>query len=333
MFIETKFRDSLEYDDVFIVPQYSDILSRSEVNTSVKIGNLTLKIPIISANMSSVSESEMCVAMYKSGAISGLHRFLSIEQNVIEYQDVKYTHESECFVSVGVNRDSKERAEALYNAGARYFIIDIAHGNSSNMMEMLTWMKKKWGNEIHVMAGNVCTPEAVENLEKWGADSIKLNIGPGSQCSTKDVTGVTLPTFTTILKCADVAMVPLVSDGGFSNIGDFSKALAAGASLCMSGKFFSATTESPGEIITNSNGSFKKYYGMASATAMKKIRPQDETLPTPEGKESLISFKGSAVNVLNDIAGGIRSSMSYVGARNLIEFRSQVTFGTRKNPK
>lgn len=327
---DDRFVNALDYSDVFIIPKNSDVVSRSKpgVDTSTKIGNLNLEVPIISANMSSITESQTAITLWETGAIGALHRFLSLEELLEEYNKVLCA-QAECFVSVGVNSDSRTRVEELVQFGAKYFIIDIAHGDSVNMENMLTWMKNKYGNSIHVMAGNVATPEGVLNLEKWGADSVKVGIGPGAVCLTKDVTGVTVPAFTTACRCSEVASVPIISDGGFSSIGDFAKSIGAGADLCMTGKFFSGCTEVPGEVIENSNGKFKAYYGMASKRAMIKVRDENN-LPTPEGKEILVPLKGSVRGVVEDIAGGLRSAFSYVGARNLKEFQTNVTFGTRK---
>lgn len=169
----------LDYKDVFIVPQFSELKSRKEADTSVKIcDGLKLDVPIISANMSTVGESEMCIAMYKSGAIGAMHRFMTIEKNVEEYQKV-LDAESDCFVSLGVNEESKLRAIKLIEVGAKYFIIDIAHGNSAIMKDKIKWLRDNFGNRIVIMAGNVATPDGVDNLHKWGADIVKVGVGPG----------------------------------------------------------------------------------------------------------------------------------------------------------
>lgn len=170
--------NALEYSDVFIAPQYSEITTRKSVDTSMKLLSLNLDVPIISANMDTVSESDTCISMYKAGAIGAMHRFLSIEQNIIEYKKVK-NDECECFVSLGVNEESKERAKKLYDSGARYFVIDIAHGNSLIMKNMIFWLREEFGKEITIMAGNVSDSSGVENLREWGADIVKTGIGPG----------------------------------------------------------------------------------------------------------------------------------------------------------
>jgi IMP dehydrogenase len=277
--------------------------------------------------MDTVTGSEMAIAAFESGALGCLHRFMSIEDNVNEFLAVKKKN-YECFVSIGVNRDSKERSNALYNAGARYFILDIAHGHSLNAKNMIEWFKKNF-SDTHLMVGNVAHPQAVRDLENWGADSIKVGIGPGSACLTKDVTGVTVPQLSAVALCAKVAKVPIVADGGIKTIGDIAKALAAGAKFVMVGGMVSGADECPGEVIDNGGGKFKIYRGMASRDAMRVIRSENQ-MPTPEGKVTLVPLKGPVKNIIEDIAGGLRSSFSYVNARNLEEFQMKATFGIRR---
>ena len=323
---DKRYENSLDYSDVFIVPQHSEITTRSEVDISSKLGDLRIGVPVISANMDTISGQDMCIAMRKNNAIGAMHRFMSISENCLAYAKT-----DECFVSIGVNRDSKERARALYDEGARYFIIDIAHGHSKNMEDMLKWIKSEFKN-IHVMAGNVANPDAVRDLEQWGADSIKVGIGPGSVCLTKDVTGVTSPQLTAVMLCADVASVPIIADGGIKAIGDVAKALASGADFVMMGGMFAGCDETPGDVIENSHGKFKVFRGMASRDAMRQIRVEDQ-MPTPEGKVTTVALKGPVKHVIDDIAGGLRSAFSYVGARTLQEFQAKSTFGIRRTVK
>ncbi len=342
---DDRFENALDYSDVFIVPQYSNIKTRTQVDTSVKLGNLSFDVPLLSANMDTISGEEMCVAMWKAGARGAMHRFMSVDENVKQFSSVYNTSSrfigeedkgyndnlSNCFVSIGVNRDSKARTEVLYNAGARHFILDIAHGHSLNAKTMILWVKKSFP-DIHLMVGNVANPDAVKELEDWGADSVKVGIGPGGFCLTKNVTGVTVPQLTAVMKCAEVANVPIVGDGGIKEIGDVAKCLAAGADVVMVASMLAATDECPGEVIEGSNGRFKVARGMASREAMKVVRV-DENLPTPEGKSMWVPVKGKVENIINDIAGGLRSSFSYVGAKTLKEFQLKATFGTRRTVK
>lgn len=177
----------LDYKDVYLVPQYSEVTSRSQVDTSVHIGDFKIDVPVISANMDTVTAGEMAYAMAEGGAIGAIHRFMTVEQNIREFQigtgDIHYQKSYPCFVSIGVNEESKERARRLYNAGARNFVIDIAHGHSRMMRDMTTWLRDTY-SDVFVMAGNVATAQAVKDLASWGAHAIKVGIGPG--CFSKD---------------------------------------------------------------------------------------------------------------------------------------------------
>jgi IMP dehydrogenase len=324
---------SYEYDDVFIKPRYSTVLSRKEVSTAVTLESkdschkITIDVPVISANMDTITESGMTKALAEAGAIGSLHRFMSIEENVSEFNK-----ETKCFVSIGVNRDWKERAIALHNAGARFFIVDIAHGHSKMMKNSVRWLREQFGKDIFIMAGNVGTPEAVGDLDDWTVDAIKVGIGGGFVCETKNVTGVNTPMFSTIAECAKATDKPIIADGGARAYGDIAKALGAGASAVMSGYFFAGSPETPDRTrqYDPSTGSYKHIYrGMASKDAMNVIREQ-VNMPTPEGRTTETSEKPSVKFIVNEIAGGLRSAFSYVGARNFNEFQSKVIFGYRR---
>ena len=334
----------LDFEDVYIVPQYTEINSRSSVNTSTKIfDNLKLDIPVISANMDTITESDMANAMFVSGGIGALHRFMPIIQNVNEFLRCP----KNTLVSVGVNGDSQERTQELYKVGARNFLVDIAHGHSLQMKEMLEWMRGKY-SDINIMAGNVATRGAVKALAQWGAHSVKVGIGPGAVCKTKSVTGVTVPQLTAIQRCADMKFqedlvldpmvlgqkkevvkgykVSIIADGGITEIGDIAKALAVGADAVMCGRMFASCLSTPGLFL---NGR-KIYRGMASVDAMKKVRA-DDNLPTPEGISIVIDEPMvSCDEIMKHIKGGLQSSFSYTGAKNLKEFQEMAKLRVRK---
>ena len=326
----------LDFRDVFILPQYSEIEARASVDTSIRVGNLNLSVPVFSSNMDTVSGSELCRAMFAGGGIGALHRFMTIESNVAEYRSV-VDHAGECFVSVGVNEDSKERSRALYEAGARYFVIDIAHGHSLMMRKMTEWLRSTYPG-IYIVSGNVATPEGVRDLVEWGADACKEGCGPGSQCLTKNVTGITCPPFSAALNCSKAVddyelkthkgeRPLIIADGGMSEYGDIAKAIGAGADLVMIGGMFAGCKEAPGERI----GDKKIFRGMASKSAMLTIRSADR-LPTAEGMVSLIDATDiSATTVLEEMRGGLRSSLSYSNSRTIKEYHSNVEFGVRLN--
>lgn len=323
--------DGLDFKDVYLIPQYSEIETRSQVDIGITFGNTGLwhlDVPVISSNMDTVTDGNMAKAMYHAGGVGALHRFMTIEQNVKEYERV-HLH-AECFVSVGVNRDSKERTQELYKAGARYFVIDIAHGHSKMMKDMIDWIKGQY-SDIFLMAGNVATSRGSNDLANWGADAIKVGIGPGAVCLTKNVTGVTVPQLGAIADCAKGIKFHnrksplLIADGGIREYGDVAKAIAAGADMVMIGGLFAGTNEAPGELI---NGK-KVYRGMASRDAMRMIRVGD-SMPTPEGTSVLIDTKGPVKNIVQDIAGGLRSAFSYSNATTITQFQNCAKFGIKR---
>lgn len=320
----------LDYKDVYILPQYSEVTSRSQVDTSVHIGDMKIDVPVISANMDTVTDGEMAHAMSEGGAIGAIHRFMDVEHNIREFETA-HGNTHPCFVSIGVNEESKDRARRLYDAGARNFVIDIAHGHSRMMRDMTTWLRSTYP-DVYIMAGNVATGQAVCDLVSWGANAVKVGIGPGNVCTTKNVTGVTVPQFSAVNECASVVRgmngrKPLiVADGGITEIGDIAKALGAGADLVMCGRLFAGCREAPGERV----GGKKVYRGMASRDAMITIR-NVSSLPTAEGISTLIDAnEHSAIDVVNQIKGGLQSSFSYSNARNLCEFQVNAKFGIRK---
>ena len=327
-----------EYDDVFIMPNYSDIMSRSEVDTGVVLkssdSDLTydLRVSVVASNMDTVTEGEMALALAKAGACGAIHRFMPIADNVLSYLQVASNKGMDCFVSIGTSRDWQERAEELYKAGARFFIVDIAHGHSLMMKNTISWLRQRFGRDVFIMAGNVGTSQAVKDLDLWGADAIKVGIGGGFVCETKNVTGVNTPMFTTIQHCADATDKPIIADGGARAYGDVAKAVGAGATAVMSGYFFAGCPENPdrSRIYDPTAGELRSIYrGMASRDAMAVIRSGDAGLPTPEGRTTTTGQKPPAKNVVEEIAGGLRSAFSYVGARNFSEFQAKVKFGYR----
>lgn len=326
----------LGYDDVFIIPQYSDVETRQQVSTKTILKgvhsklDISLEVPVISANMDTITEHEMAICLAKQGAQGALHRFLTKEQNVEQYKLVQEAGQ-DCFVSIGVSIEDRERALLLFYAGARRFIVDIAHGHSLKMKETITWLRTNFGNEVFIVAGNVATNEAAFALECWGADAIKIFIGPGFCCTTKDVTGVTVPTFTCLEDCMSSGVKNLIADGGARSYGDIAKAIGLGAKAVMSGYFFAGCNEVPdvAKVVNHISGNQSFIYrGMASSDAMKILKK--DKLPTPEGKLVEVSSKGSAEHVIKDIAGGLRSSMSYSNANNTTEFVSNVKFGRKR---
>ena len=320
-----KFKEAVTYDDMLIVPQYSDITSRSEVDISSNLGHREFSLPVIASPMDTVSEAQMALAMNEAGGLAVLHRYNTItEQQKMAKEVVNHTDWSgQSAAAIGVTGDYLERAESLIAAGVDILCVDVAHGHHSLMKKALTTLREEYGNHIYIMAGNVCTLEGVNDLADWGADAVRCNIGGGSICSTRLVTGHGLPGLQTIFDCARTDReVAIIADGGIKTSGDIVKALAAGADFVMCGSLLAGTTESPGKVINlPTNVRVKEYRGMASRDAQLDWRNK---YSTPEGVASYIPFKGSVNTILEDLRGGIKSGLSYSGARNLTELRHKV---------
>ena len=315
----------LTFDDVLIMPKKSEVRSRKDPSLKSRLTKkIFLETPIISANMDTVTESNMAIAMHQFGGIGILHRFMNIDQQVAEVDKLKAAGSQLLSASIGVNGDFKERAEALHKAGVRLMTIDIAHGHSIQMMDTLKWLKDTY-SDVEVIAGNLATPDAAVDLIEAGADAIKVGIGPGSMCTTRIITGCGVPQLTAIALCAEAADaygVPVIADGGIRTSGDMVKAFAAGASTIMLGSMLSGTIETPGEIV---NGR-KQYRGMASKKAQISWRGDMPQGMAPEGESTYVNVKGHVSDVLHELCGGIRSGMTYINATTILEMKEKALF-------
>jgi len=322
----------LSFDDVFLVPQYSECTTRSDINTSCSLGSLSLDVPIMSSNMDTITESEMAITMQKAGGIGAIHRFMDIDRAIREYEKVK---EAGCdsFVSIGVGHRDIGRAEKLYGAGARYFIVDIAHGHSSLMKHTLKVLRNTFGTEIYIVGGNIATEDAVRDMAGWGADAVKIGIGGGSCCSTRIVTGHGVPMFTCISKCSSVADelgLFSIADGGIRSSGDIAKAIAAGADMVMLGSLLSGTASTPGDIVYRDGQKYKSFRGMASSDAMNaRYNNKRQNLPTDEGVSGLVPFNGLTSDIIKSLRKGLQSGMSYTGAQTIKDFQLLVKWETQ----
>lgn len=320
-----KFKEAVTYDDMLLVPQYSDIQSRQEVDITSYLGHREFTLPIIASPMDTVSGVRMSLAMDKAGGLAVLHRYNTIsEQQKMAYEVVTQTDWSgQVAAAIGVTGDYLERAEALIATGVDILCVDVAHGHHYLMKKALTSLREEYGNHVYIMAGNVCTLEGINDLADWGANAVRCNIGGGSICSTRMVTGHGLPGLQTIFDCARTDRdVALIADGGIKTAGDIVKALAAGADFVMCGSLLAGTTESPGKVISLAdNTRVKEYRGMASKDAQMSWRNKTST---PEGVASYVPYKGSVRDILGDLEGGIKSGLSYSGARDLTQLRSKV---------
>ncbi len=453
---------ALTYDDVLLVPQYSDIESRKKLSTQTKLtSQITLQIPIVSANMDTVTESAMAIAMAREGSIGIIHRFMSIDEQVQEITRVK---KAESFVvdnpivltathtigeakrivqetgtggivitngenrlvgilttrdllfeeddqkpiaevmsrevvsaapettlrqaekilhkhrieklplvdagghvvglitlkdilkivrypkatkdtrgrlmvgaAVGVKEKELKRVEALLAAGADCIVVDIAHGDSQQEIEMIKNIRRRFPT-AQIIGGNVATAEGTKRLIDAGADAVKVGVGPGSICITRVVAGSGVPQLTAVMECAQVARqagIPIIADGGIRNSGDVVKAIAAGASTVMIGSLLAGTDESPGLMMTRQGHRYKTSRGMASAQAnvARKSREGEGEITqeeideyVSEGVEAAVPYRGSAREVLTQLVGGLQSGMSYSGAHTLDELYEKAVF-------
>jgi IMP dehydrogenase len=454
-------RDALAFDDVLLVPKRSPIRSRRDVDLSTRLSrNIKLNIPIVSANMDSVTESAMAISMAHNGGIGIIHRFMPVERQVEEVLKVKraesviieepYTiwpsatmadakrlmqekgvtgllvvdpnkkllgiltardllfeendlsrvselmtpmkslHTAGADTSieearqllrkykleklplvdeeghlrglitskdmvtlaerpqarkdakgqlvvgaaVGIREGYIERARALVDAGVDVLVVDVAHGHSDRVLNVVRKLKKEL-SQVDVIAGNVATSEGTKDLIDAGADAIKVGIGSGSICITRIVTGAGVPQLTAVLECAEAARksdIPIIADGGIRNSGDITKALAAGASSVMIGSMLAGTEESPGVTVMRNGRKYKIHRGMASVGASMKRgteEAEDEAALleyVAEGIEAFVPYRGTSHEILAQLAGGIRSGLSYCGARTLAELRQNASF-------
>ena len=321
------YKQTIAFDDVLLQPQYSDITSRKEVSLSAPLdGLIKLKIPIVASPMDTVSEWKMASSLSSMGGMAIIHRYNSIEEQADQVKNALAV--PDCTIvgaAVGVSGDFVERAVRCYEAGAKVICIDVAHGDHAMVKTAIASLREQLGMNIHIMAGNVATLEGFNRLADWGADSIRVGIGGGSICSTRIQTGHGVPTLQSVIDCAQSDRdAILIADGGIKNSGDIVKALAAGADVVMLGSLLAGTDETPSETFRDRDGRcFRAYRGMASAEAQKAWRGKTCSL---EGVSTTIPCKGSVKNVVEELLTGVRSGLSYSGARDISELQSKARF-------
>lgn len=331
---------ALTFDDVLLVPAYSEVLPR-EVSTKARFTrNISLNIPIVSAAMDTVSEKAMAIMLARKGGISVVHKNMGIEAQARQIREVKeYPAEGDkipCLdaegrlrvaAGVGITTDVLDRVTALVEAGVDAIVLDSAHGDSHGVVEALRKIKAVYP-ELDTVVGNIATAEAAARLIEAGADSLKVGIGPGSICTTRIIAGVGVPQISAIYdvaKAAEGSGVPVIADGGLRYSGDIVKALAAGGDSVMIGSMFAGTDEAPGEIFEENGRKFKSYRGMGSVDAMKAGSRdryfqdgEDSTKKlVPEGVVARVPYKGSVGDIIYQLVGGIRSGMGYCGAADI----------------
>jgi len=329
-------KEALTYDDVLLVPKYSEILpSETKIKTKLS-NNLSLKIPIISSAMDTVTESSMAIEIAKLGGIGVIHRNLDIKNQILEIKKVK-SKNLKVGAAVGAGPLEIKRAEALLKEKIDLIVVDTAHGHTKKVAEIIKKIKKLKSKKTTLCAGNVATEGAAKFLAKLGVDAIKVGIGPGSICTTRLVAGIGVPQLSAILaakKGLGKKKIMLVADGGIKFSGDISKALAAGADAVMIGSLFAGSKESPGKLIKKNGKYFKSFRGMGSIGAMNKgsadryfqKKQKDPSKYVPEGVEGLVKYKGSVEKIIYQLIGGLKSSMGYLGSKNINELKNKPKF-------
>jgi IMP dehydrogenase len=345
----------LTYDDVLLSPGYSDF-SRGDIDlTSQATRNISIKNPLISAPMDTVTEHKLAIALAEAGGLGIIHRNLTIQDQV---EQVQIVLEKNLVVgaAVGASQGYEERIDALLEVNTPLIVIDSAHGYCDSIIEVIKYIKKQ-SPKTEVMAGNIATYDGAKALIEAGADSLRVGMGPGAICTTRIVSGMGMPQLTAIVETARAgreAGVPVVADGGIRYSGDMVKALAAGASTVMMGSYFASCLESPGEHFVISKEelpanfkhiaraeiteyAFKTYRGMGSEGAMKKgaqVKSESEfhgknykdRVLVAEGVDALVPIKGSVQEMVDQALGGVRSGMYYVGCQTIPQLQQESKF-------
>ena len=319
-------RKAFTFDDVALVPQFNNVPSRTEplletwLTKSLKIG-----IPLICSNMDSTISEELAQILLDAGSVPIFHRFtdMEVQKNWVK----KFGNKT--FISCGIMQ--LDTTKELLDLGAAGVCIDVAHGHSDRMFAFIEKIKKSHPDK-QVIAGNVCTGMAYHDLVNAGADAVKVGVGPGAACTTRIVTGFGVPQFSAIYECADIAeklRVPLIADGGIRTSRDVVLALAAGASTVMIGKLFALTHESAAqkkESAESPSGFMAKYRGQASKDFQEDFYGGLKDKTVAEGIAFWAPVSGSANELIEELLGGIRSGLTYGGARNIKELQRKAEF-------
>jgi IMP dehydrogenase len=343
--------EGITFDDVQIVPLYSDVEHRSEVDISTRlVGDIRLDIPLIPANMDTISSPEMSIVCTKVGSICFVHRFMSVEEQLTSFVKGStaggFGLSAHIGFSVGASKSEQARIkhiiawyenkakEGIFDVEYRPLILmlDVAHAHHKLVKEAIEFIKNL--SNCYVIAGNISNKVAAKDLIEWGADSLVVGIGGGSLCETRIRTGVGIPQMTAISNVSEAIseyeyttlsprIITLIADGGIKYPGDIAKAIAAGADCCMSGALFAGTEETPGRVVKRGpvfyEKSFKEYRGSASSSS-KEARGEYGHI---EGASKFIEARGSASEVFQSVGDGLKSAYSYVGARTTEQFQSR----------
>lgn len=320
----------LDFKDVLILPKRSEYSSRSEVSLQrtfkFKYSSYTWTgVPIMISNMDTTGTIEMALALQKHNIITCLHKYYSVDDLLNKGLDVNYIA-----ISTGIGDNDLENLDKIMLALNPIFIcIDVANGYMAKFIDTCKKIRDKYPDKI-LIAGNVCTQQGVLELVVEGkVDIVKVGIGSGSCCTTRKQTGIGMPQLSAIIECADTAHgldAHIISDGGLQVVGDFSKSYGAGSDFVMSGSMFAGHTESGGDIIIENDKKYKIFYGMSSLTAMNKYAGGVANYRSSEGKTVKIEYRGDVENTILNIQGGIRSTMTYIGAKKIKDIPKCTTF-------
>ena len=330
----------LTYDDILLVPKYSEVKSRSTINTNTLVSRrYGLLKPLVASCMDTVCEYKMAIKMVELGGVGCIHRFMTIDEQceqvskVVEYinNNHMYVHwgvmyddwhseikEIPVMAAIGVNDVDIERAVRLVLSGVNIILIDVAHGHHINVKNMIRKLREVLPTSVDIIAGNISTKESAEDLCEWGVDGLRVGIGGGSLCTTRIQTGHGVPNITSIIDCVEGSSVPVMADGGIRNSGDIAKALSVGADCVMLGSLLAGTKESPGKIVEKGNGSlYKRYRGSASLETKSAHKQSTKHI---EGESTMIPFKGSVEYIIDKLNDGLKSALSYSGSQDIKEF-------------
>ena len=307
----------LDFDDVLLVPNYSHFESRKDVSTATRLGPYEFAIPIVSANMDTITGVEMAKAISALGGLPILHRFMDVSVNENAYRESTaqpWTRGGPVGVSIGVTEGEHERFDRLYSAGARIFCLDVAHAHSKLVGRMIKTMRDC--QDVFIIAGNVATYAGADYLASIGAGAVKVGIGAGSVCTTRNKTGFGVPQLSAIMDCSRVD-IPIIADGGMCQPGDVVKALAAGATMVMLGGMLAGTDEALGGTT---------YRGMASVEAQEHYFGSVADWKTDEGITITVAPRGPVGDVIKDVVGGLRSGLTYAGAGDVLSLHRKAVF-------
>ena len=315
---------SLHYENVFLKPNYSSVQSRSEIDTDILFCGRTFKLPVVPANMKCCIDTDTCALLDKHGYFYIMHRFDEDIHNFVRFANLqKFNLVS---ISVGIQQKDKNILTSIAQSMMRvdFVTIDVAHGHHAKVAEQINHIKQVLPS-TKIIAGNVATLQGVEYLHRVGADAVKVGIGGGYACTTKDKTGFTYPMFSCVLECAKDRGIPIIADGGVRCNGDIAKALVAGASMVMCGSIFAACSDSPAPLVKDASGRrFKQYFG--SASVHNKIEKKNI-----EGTMKLMETDTfTYLEKLEEIKQDLQSAISYSGGCNLGALNlNNVAYGVR----